>query len=472
MILSPNIFVYYKYRMSRNSNGRFRMARSLCYTSAMDRVTRYAFIVTIGFIVAACGDDSPTGQGAPWTPPDPLGQFVEGTAWSLVDSMPLAGARAALVQGIPYEIVAGPVDTDDDGHFEFHNPPIGDYYLFLFTPDHLMQDAWDAQVHIEEGDTLSLDIAMIPSGLWDGDGARAQGIVSDADTGEPIAGAYVSSINGILFNPFMGIPLSAECVTDSTGYYSVELFTIVDENNYLIGTYVSASKEGYLPVSHFLGLIPQDTVPLDIVLARDTATGTIRGRVVVRGGPVSGVPVGIDCVEAPPVAAGKDNGDGPQLVPLLGKSTVSGVDGWFRITGLSAGSYTIECAFLPDDGYAIVAGSYGYPILSEGQTVNLGDMEVAVAIRPIYPEPGSVIQETLPEFRWEAHPRADFYRLWASVGHLMNSYTTNTNHWTSSFPIPPGTSIRWIVTAYEGTENYGIELSSFETTVSFSVSEP
>jgi len=439
---------------------------------------RYGCLVGVTILAVSCGDNSlsTSGSGGPLIPtPKPVQQHVEGVAWSLADSMPLAGATAALVKGVPYEVVAGPVTTDAEGHFEFQDPPIGDCYLFLFTGDHLMQDGRAVQISIGEGDSISVDAAMIPSELWSNRGPRAEGIVTDRQTGSPIAGAFVSSLGWELSGPFMGVALSGEGVSDSTGHYSVALATISYGDYSRLGHQLGVSKEGYAPffTTDFGELDDDSVVTLNIPLSRPSVNGAIHGRVVVGGQPVAGVPVGIDFVDLsslPSPANAKTLSENPEFVPLLGKSTMSGPDGRFEITGLAEGSYTVQCAYLPDDGYAYQE-RYQYPELSRGEVLDLGDMEVVPAIEPLYPVPSSTISDPQPVLRWKEQPEADYYRVSSSVGHLMNSYTVITTQWQIPVALPPGTRIRWYVRAYREAEPWDIELSSFDTVVAFKVSD-
>lgn len=430
---------------------------------------RYALLIISGLLAISCDDSSPTSGGSePLF--EPVHQYVEGTAWSLVDSMPLAGATAALVEGIPYRVVAGPVTTDARGHFEFHDPPTGDFYLFLFTGDHLMHDGNGADISVDEGDSVTIDVAMIPSALWNGEGPRAEGTVTDRATGKPVVGAFVSSLGFALHNPFMGIPLSAEGLTDSAGHYSVVLFNMTNPDGSLLGQQLGVSKEGYAPFYKLgFGVLRGDTiVTLDIALGPPVSSGTIRGRVVIDGRPATNVPVGIDFVGLPPSQARSEQ---PEFVPLLGKSTTSGPDGRFEITGLGAGSYTIQCAFLPDDAYVWLESSYQYPELSEGESLDLGDMEIAMAIEPLYPEPSSTVADPQPILRWKAHPGADYYRIYAGAGHFLNTDIVTGNNWQIPVALLPGTRIRWTVTAFKEAEPWDIELSSFDTPISFEVSD-
>jgi hypothetical protein len=117
-----------------------------------------------------------------------------------------------------------------------------------------------------------------------------------------------------------------------------------------------ASKEGY---DLFTGTVPMpkppDTVSsLDIRLTRGADSATVRGRVLLDGVPVAGVPVGMDFTSLVfrSSTLKTRGGDRPDPVPVLGKSMLTDANGMYEMTGLAPGFYTVEAGYLPDDGYA------------------------------------------------------------------------------------------------------------------------
>lgn len=431
-------------------------------------------LLTIATLWFGCSDEDVTSTGIPSV------TNLSGRVYSQFDSLAVEGAKVALIEGVPYRVIAGPTTTDASGHFEFSNPPAGDWYLFVFTGSMLMLDPADARVSIRSGERISRDIAMIPSELWDGGPPLVVGVVTDADTGEPISGAYVSGFGGSVFHNFEGIMIDAEDITDETGNYSVSAIRLFLGGASGVINPLGVSKEGYAPF--YIMDVPMSDPPdslnvLDVALERAKAEATIQGRVVLGNIPLRDVPVAIDYMGIPldslMANSAEKRGSDPQRVPLLGMATRTNRYGRFEIEGVPPGTYFIDAAYFSDDGYVSVYDESGILQIRDDEIVDVGDIAVIPAILPVSPVNQEVVTDPSPLFVWQPIPGADRYRLRAGLGHFLDFERdiVGATSYQLEEELPAGTRVRWTVSAYRTATPYDEEIASFEAASTFTIGE-
>lgn len=432
-------------------------------------------IIPVLVFVIGC-DDDPSNPGGGTGRQAPLSGHVT----MLYDSVAVVGAKVVLVDALPYRIIAGPVITDTDGYFAFDNPPRGDWYLFVFADGRLMMDAADARVSIQRISPVTRDIEMIASDLWGGGNRFIAGRVTDATTGDPIEGAYVSSFFWTVWHNFAGIVIDAEDVTDAGGRYQVAPINLmIDTSTFRIINPVGVSKEGYAPFYMMDVPIPDvdTTYVLDVALERMGSGATLRGRIVSEGGPVPGLPVGLDFVGIPLDTLTVNNvsksGGEARRVPLLGSAVRTDATGRFRIEDLAPGTYFIDAGYLADDGYVAFYDEATQVEIHGDEVVDAGDIRVIPALLPISPPNGAVLHDTRPVLQWEAVPGADRYHLSAGAGHSLSfdRDIVGATEFQFESDIPVGLHVRWLITAYRSATPYDEEIAKFETLPTFSVAE-
>lgn len=439
------------------------------------RHTLWPLLLSALLLFPACDDDStqPGGSGGTRASADLSGQVT-----IAYEDIPLAGARVVLVRPLPYDVVAGPVLTGSDGRYAFQEAPAGDWFVFVFGDSVLMLDTDDARVTVGGFGHAIHDITMIRSDLWGTGTHRLQGRVTDALTGDPIQGAYVSALFGIVYHSFVGIETGYEDVTDADGRYSLEAIALIG-GNFTVLYPVAASAEGYAPFGMEnvpLPMDPDSVYTLDIQLQRLQGTASVHGTVTdTSGRPLADVPVALDFTAIPldtlHAASPGKGADEPRRVPLLGKTVRSDARGQFEIRGLTPGTYFVDAGFLPDDGWVSAYSERVFEVAGV-EKIELGRVVVLPAIRPLSPANGAVIHDTQPVLRWKAVPGTDWYRVSVGTGHALGDLA-NTTEPQAQFPyqIEPGAHIRWIVTAYRASGNYGDPIAEFEAVQMFTVTE-
>lgn len=218
--------------------------------------------------------------------------------------------------------------TDGSGGYVFEEMPVGDYFVCCGKPGYFMQDA-EATV-VEDGVTV-LDFALNSKVF-----GSVSGFVTDAITGEPIAGARVGlrPVGGAAERgpggPGGGGGFWLHAMTGSDGSYLIER---IPAGEYQAG----ATSHGYYP-SEPTTVTVVDGEPAEIDFALEPlAFGRVEGMVAdaVTGEPLAGTHVALwrSVMDAGDGAGSSPGGGGLWL------HAVTGDDGRYAIENVPADDY-------------------------------------------------------------------------------------------------------------------------------------
>lgn len=426
-------------------------------------ITTLAFLgVVLSVLVGACDGDEPTRPGG--------GQSrVVGTITAQSDGAPLAGVKVVLVTAVPFEVAGAVTETDGSGAYTIEKAPPGDHYLFIYPREYLAYDALRVQVEVRKGLTARRDLSLIRSEFWSDSPPLATGIVRDGGTGQPIAGATVSSEPGVFTSSWQGITLPSEDMTDAEGRYTVGIQMFQPQGAAVL--VVSAPGfDTFFTDTLEVPVTPDTVTTYDVNLTTGGPVGTIVGRVI---GPdstgVSGVPVGIALAASGiPVtalrAAARGEAGAPDPSSILGKIVGTGSDGRFSIAGVTPGLYVVVTGFLPDDGYGL---SDDLVSVSAGKDGDVGDLLAQPVLVPVSPKNGAAVSGPRPILVWEAAPGAMSYTVDYGTGHRLTAESVgDTTRWQFPGDLEPGTHMRWGIVAHGSGWT-----REFDALITFEVSE-
>jgi hypothetical protein len=324
-----------------------------------------------------------------------MGGRLEGEIHDSVHAMPLAGAPVSVTRLGAERETTLVATTDRHGHFRFESIGAGEYAVSFTTPllDSLEFGGPPRRVAVHSGGVARVALA-VPSGetlrrlacpglaFAKGTGVML-GIVTDADTDEPLRGAQVAAVwteltfdRGIL--RAMTLEHSGGAVTDSLGQYrlcglptdswllvqvqhgdrfgSAFQVTVPDASGVLM-RHMSFSREGAQ------ARLALDSAQLDTTRSLPLLSGTTTLVGIVRG--TGGRP-----------AANAE-------VRLVGAAPIARTDqnGWFTLGGLPAGTHEVE---VRDLGFPVQRQAVD---LRRGRTVHaemqLGDFATLDAVRTV-----------------------------------------------------------------------------------------
>jgi hypothetical protein len=193
------------------------------------------------------------------------------------------------------------------------------------------------------------------------------------------------------------------------------------------------SREGYAPTAWFLDPRPGDDrldiegVQITLAPLDGSEAGELGGRVLSRGQPVAGLPVGVVFLAGPEIggtaaarlaaAQGAGSAPGNSSFPLPlgqpgqpGRTDVTDEAGEFRLTGLVPGWYLVHPAYQDDDGYTVIRTAMDLTVLVTVEAPGeVPELAVLRTLEPLAPPRGAILADTLRTFAWTAVAEADSY---------------------------------------------------------------
>ena len=353
-------------------------------------------------------------------PPPPPRQDLVVRVEEAGTGAPVAGVKIVVMEGRTNTPLAPALVSDADGRCDFHRPLTGSESVLAFgggdwrvygkpgIPD------WDKDGGTADPLTPPLP-PLVPPPLVrvrptnPPGGVRIAGTVVDADTGEPLATAFVSDTPWP--TGYTGGTDASDDVTLADGAFAVaEIpFLQVDGSvQQVVPLWIG--RHGYRPRTWRHAPLPGGEAPdriegVVIPLARigDEPVGGLRGRVVRNGDPVPWATVGLGRAAPAP-----DKG----AVGAAGFSARTDADGVFVFAGLEPGRYVVHPGYLPRDGiWYTDQGTYAPREVFADSTVDAGDYPVLWEIEPWLPWDGGVVGRDHREFSWSSVPGAGLYYL-------------------------------------------------------------
>jgi len=246
--------------------------------------------------------------------------------------------------------------TDVDGQYTLTGLPEGTFTISASATDFATQIQ---TVTLTPGETEIVNFALTPNP------ASLSGIITDAQTGSPMAGALVQ-----VFVVGITIPVQST-LTDGTGQYRI--------SNLSVSTYtILFSSKGFIDQTVSITLVSNETKILDIVLKLKFATIT---------GVVLDVKTGIRLAN---ILIEVFNNQG-----ILIASTLTAVNGQYKIFDLPAGKFTIKASskdYFPESKIVTLT-----PGETELVNFTISRKTKLLPVTHIDPQQANLVQEVLNE---------------------------------------------------------------------------
>lgn len=356
-----------------------------------------------------------------------------------MNGKPAPGVKLLLMDPETNLPVVGPVVSDEYGIAEFGVLPEGSWRLLVFggldyLVDTITGDLASSDPVSESQSPVSPFAKNSPPPVksfevkvfkttWADSLARISGKVVDSSTGLPLDQVFVS------LSPYLtgyeGKVQPSDDVTLTDGLYAV--YQIPFTVNPVTGNIrqvqpLRFTRAGYRPLLHTINP-PNGHWDLDFrgiligmapVSAEDS--GSISGRLLRDGAPVSGVTMGVGIVDVPTT---EKAGAG-----MPGWTGTTDADGTYLITDLPAGTYFLQPGFSVGDGVFFPNQPNIEPVeVGQGQAVKAKDLVIIHEITSTSPFQGSQVS-TLPDsLRWTPVPGAVRYEIKFNVDLLPPTET-------------------------------------------------
>jgi len=258
---------------------------------------------------------------------------------------------------------------------------------------------------------------------------RIRGQIVDAQTGQPLPVAFVSTPSHIV--AYSGSYTVRDDVTGADGRFHVADIPFAEDpfsGNLIQIVPLTVNREGFLGVNWFYDP-PHGDNNLDItgvVIALQPAvasSGVLTGRVTFLDEPVADLLVGLAHAGEPTPPPGKAAGGGqpdqaswPPGAGAQGGVGIPGLTartdslGGYRFTGLPENWYIVHPGFPADDAYWLIGQPADRPRqVIDGQTTVAEDLAILKAIFPVTPAAGAILALPPAVLRWTAVAEADSY---------------------------------------------------------------
>ncbi len=342
---------------------------------------------------------------------------------------PQAGVKVVVMDPTNNTVVAGPVVSDLNGICRFPDLPGGTFSLVAFGGADLgvisLPSGWVYRPAGGNGDTAPVNgppVILVSSRVPAGGLPRISGQVVDADTGQPLPGAFLST--SIYPSGYLGQTTPGDDVTGADGRFTIhDIFFAPDPQtgNLVQVQPVFVTCAGFLPVSWTHHMANGDDnldisgVTIALQAAGATGSGQLSGRLLLDGRPAPGVHVALGGLADVPGQKGAVGAPG-----FVATSDTAGV---FLFQGLPPGQYRLLPGYLRRDGVVYLDSGLDLPrVVMADQTTQSGDHVLVHEVTVSFPEEGGVLEESgWPLLDWGDVPGAESYDVFLDRGFLGNT---------------------------------------------------
>ena len=380
------------------------------------RFTPLLILALLILVMAACTEDNEPVPG-PGPDPEPSTRVLvlNGT-----DDAPVEGVKVVVMDNLTNLPLAAPLLSDTTGICDFGILPDVDRSVLVFGGGLWRSFGVTETIAAPEPAAMLAPVAaagaptelmvrvtpILPPG-----GAHISGTVIDAATGEPLDLVFLAPYTWA--HGYLGAVGPRDDVTMADGAFRVS--EIVFAPHPVTGNPIQLeplfiTRHGYLPrVWRYParpGEIIDDIVAVVIPLQPDEATerGSLRGRLLRLGVPVSGIVVALG------TATTITSKSGPGMT---GWTTISDSNGIFVFTDLPADRYVAHPAYLPgDSAFFFIPDSDPRHYVTADTETDAGDYDLVWEVDPLIPPTGTRVPAMHREFVWEAVPGAATYEFY------------------------------------------------------------
>jgi hypothetical protein len=410
---------------------------------------KYSFALLSALLItmSGCSDNQPHD----W--------FTQVVVLDAVTGLGVGEVEFVLVSMSGNHFLGAPVATDEDGSLSVRGLEEG-RYAWVVLPG----QGWAMARPPVEAALFSTATPTVPYldslkllAIGPGGAPRVSGTVVDAQTGDPIAGVAV----GLPGWPegWDGWLLPSTDITDEAGEFLVHDVPFVADpsggETFMLWPLVFQA-EGYDPVavkfdppSQYFEEVQAGTIEMQASVPG--TGGALTGLVLFGDEPVPGVEV----------VANWTGVTDKTWLGHPGLTTVTNNAGRFVFEDLVPGSWAVEPAYLPDDGWIIESHLHGVNTVLAGETTETDVLSLLRSVRPVYPMPGTVRVDSLPVFQWHAVAEADSYDVYVGRWALGRTHLTEMSI-PEEFPLTAGTWF-WVVRGVRMEDEIAMPVALSET---------